>query len=165
MNTLRIMISCLLAAGLLSSGALAQTMVIGGGQLQIGPDQQLMFDAAKKVVNRDYHGAETIYNQVIAMNGHNIDAYVQRGIVRREQGNAAGAAADGKAAVTLADASLANNANNPMLYYQRGMGYRLLKNYAQAKQDVATGIKLGGSENWNTDIQAINLEEKENNSR
>ncbi len=144
----------------LSGAAAAQTFVLGG-KVQFSPDQKLMFGAAKKVMNRDYKGAETVYDQVIAMNGGNIDAYIQRGTVRRELGDAAGTASDGNTAVTLANAALKNTPNNPMLYYQRGMGFRLLKNYDQAEKDVAYGIRLGGQPSWKTDIQAIELEKKE----
>lgn len=139
--------------------AMAQTMVIGGG-LQIGDDQKLMFEAARQVMQHDYQGAQVTYSKAIAINGQNIDAYLQRGIVRRELGDAAGTAFDGNRAVLLANAALQGSTNNPNLYYQRGMGFRLLKNFNQAKQDIRTGMQLGGSQNWQLDLQAIELEQR-----
>src|SRR5579872_2487227 len=107
MNKISISIACLCVLTLMPVDAFSQQPATGGG-LQFPPDQKLMFEAANKVVKHDYKSAEDIYTQAISINPNNIDAYLQRGIVRRELGNAEGTAADGKMAVTLANTSLKN---------------------------------------------------------
>ena len=138
-----------------------QTFVLGNGtNIQILPDQKIMFDAANKFVHRDFQGAEKLYSQVIAMNSGNIEAYLQRAAVRREMGNETGTASDAHSVIALSNNALQQNPNNPNLYYQRGMGFRLLRQFDQAKSDISTGMQIGGKTNWNTDLQAIDLERK-----
>lgn len=168
----RIVAMTLLVAGMGTLPAHAQTtqtrFVINGvpasssgnGQFQIGQDQKLILEAAKKVVNNDYEGAEELYNKAISINGSNIDAYLQRGIVRRELGDQAGAAADGRAVVNMANSSLALAPNDATLYHRRGMGLRLLKDFERAKSDIVRAIQMSGQLSWKTDLQAIELEEK-----
>jgi len=129
-----------------------------GNTLQISSDQKLMLEAAKKVVSNDYPGAEALYNQAISMNGGNMDAYLQRGIVRRELGNDAGAQADGRMVVNIANSGLQAAPNDANLYYHRGMGLRLLKDFGGAKADVSKAIQMSGQLSWKTDLQAIELE-------
>ena len=155
-----ILLSALSAGWFFPESAGAQQIPLGGGKMQFSDDQKLMFEAAGKVVHHDYKGAEALYNQAIAANSGNVDAYLQRGIVRRELGDEAGTASDGQMAVRLADGALKNNPNDPNLYYKRGMGFRLLKNYDQAQKDISAGMNMGGPSVWQTDLQAIALEQK-----
>ena len=132
----------------------------GGGKIQISPEQKLMLEAAKKVVSNDYKTAESLYDQALTINGSNMDAYLQRGIVRRELGNESGAASDGRAVVNLANSSLQLNPNDASLYHRRGMGLRLLKDYDNAQADITRAIQMSGQLSWKTDLQAIELERK-----
>ena len=141
--------------------AAADQIILGGNGVQFSAAQKLMLQADGKVMHHDYSSAENLYSQVIAMDGNNIDAYLQRGIIRREMKNTDGAASDGQTAVTLANAALQQRPNDPNLYYKRGMGFRLIRNFDQAKKDIAAGINLGGPEAWKTDLQAVILEAKE----
>jgi len=129
-------------------------------RLHIAGDQKLMFDAMQKVMKRDWKGAEMIYTQVLAINGGNVDAYLQRGLMRHELGDEAGQAADGRKAVMLANSGLQANPHDANAYYQRGMGERLLKDYPAAKQDIATAVKMTGNATWQTDLQAVEFDEK-----
>lgn len=131
-----------------------------GGRFQISPDQKLLLEAAKKVVSNDYKGAEALYDQAIRINSGNIDAYLQRGIVRRELGDQAGAAADGRTVVSMANRSLQQTPGDAGLYHRRGMGLRLMKDFEHAKMDIARAIQMSGKLSWKTDLQAIELEEK-----
>ncbi len=132
----------------------------GSGRLVIGEEQKLMLEAMRKVMARDYRAAEQIYSRIIGMNQGNIDAYLQRGIVRRELKDERGTVSDANAVVTLANSTLPVQPANPNLYYQRGMGFRLLRNFRQAKQDISRAIQMSGQTGWRTDLQAIELEEK-----
>jgi tetratricopeptide (TPR) repeat protein len=135
-------------------------MAQGGEKLQINEDQKLMFEAAGKVVKNDFKGAEAIYNQVLSRNNSNIEAFLQRGIVRRELGDLDGAVSDGRSVVTLANGKLRQNPNDAYSYHQRGMGLRLLKDYNNAKADISKAIQMSGQASWKTDLQAIELEQK-----
>gem|GEM_PF-2376627 len=153
--------------GMISLPAFAQTtqqtFILGGSgasNLQISNDQKIMLEAANKLVQRDYRTAENMYSQAIAVNRVNIEAYLQRAVVRRELGDEAGMATDARSVIGLADNALQQSPNNPTLYYQRGMGYRLLREFDQAKNDIVTGMQIGGKSNWKTDLQAIELERK-----
>lgn len=142
-----------------------QTFVLGGprgagASVQIPPEQKMMFDAANKIVQRDFKDAESLYSQVIAMNRGNIEAYLQRAVVRREMGDEPGMQSDAGSVVTLANSALQQNPRDPTLYYQRGMGFRLLHQFDQAQSDIATGMRIGGKTNWQNDLQAIDLERK-----
>lgn len=129
-------------------------------RLVIPPEKQLMLEASKKVAAGDWKGADALYSQAIALNGASIDAYVQRGIVRRELGDTAGRDKDAQAIITLATQALAAQPNTPKLYYQRGTGWRLLKRFPEAKADITRALQLGGKRSWQQDLQAIALEEK-----
>ena len=131
-----------------------------GGKFEVSADQKLMLEAAKKVVSNDYQAAESLYNQAITLNANNMDAYLQRGIVRRELGNQSGAEADGRAVVTLANNSLQQNPNDANLYHRRGMGLRLLRDFDNAKADISKAIQMSGQLSWKTDLQAIELAQK-----
>lgn len=132
----------------------------GGARIEISQDQKLMLEAAKKVMASDFKGAETLYDQAISINSGNIDAYLQRGIVRRELGDQAGAAADGRKVVEMANRSLTLTPNDATLYHRRGMGLRLMKDFSDAKADISKAIQMSGQLSWKTDLQAVELEEK-----
>ena len=156
-----------LLAGLALNGAApvfaqtTQTFVIGGASnLKISNDQKIMLEAANKLVQKDYSTAESMYSQAIAVNGGNIEAYLQRAVVRRELGDDQGMTADARSVIMLSNNALQQSPNNPTLYYQRGMGYRLLRHFDQARSDISTGMQIGGKGNWKTDLQAIELERK-----
>lgn len=130
-------------------------------QILMNSDQKLMLEAAQKVMKKEYPAAETLYSQAILANGGNIDAYLQRAMVRRELNNPAGVQQDARMAVVLANNALQKNNRNATLFYQRGMGFRLLKDFAQARQDIAGAIRMGGgSASWQSDLDGITMEEK-----
>jgi tetratricopeptide (TPR) repeat protein len=131
-----------------------------GSKFEISADQKLMLEAAKKVVSNDYKSAEALYDQAISINGSNMDAYLQRGIVRRELGNQAGAESDGRTVVALANSSLQLAPNDANLYHRRGMGLRLVRDFDNAKADISRAIQMSGQLSWKTDLQAIELERK-----
>lgn len=141
-----------------------QTFVVGGSgsssNLQIPNDQKIMLEAANRLVQKDFRGAESMYSQAIAVNRANIEAYLQRAVARRELGDEPGMSSDARSVILLANNALQQAPNNPTLYYQRGMGYRLLRAFDQAKNDIITGMRIGGKNNWKTDLQAIELERK-----
>lgn len=138
-----------------------QTFVLGGGgKVSISDDQKLMLSAAQKIMARDFKSAEQLYSQAISINGRNIDAYLQRGVVRHELHNDEGSASDARMVVALANEGLKTNDRNPNLYYDRGMGLRLLRDYNGAFRDVQAGMKLSGNNNWQTDLDAIAFEAK-----
>lgn len=152
--------ACAVAMACTANPSVAQQKLVLGSGFSSTEDQKLMFSAVGKVVNKQYAEAEELYNRAIAINGSNIEAYLQRGIVRREMGNARGAAADGQQVVSMANALLQSNSQNVTALYQRGMGERLTRDFAAAKQDIRTAIQMGGSASWQTDLQAIDFEEK-----
>lgn len=162
MITMRVLLFVGLTAAL-TGAALAQSqqIVLGQPQIQIGADQKILFEAATKMVQRDFKAAEALYGQAIAINNKNIEAYLQRSMTRRELGDDAGMTSDAQTVVTLADAVLQQDPQNAHLHYQRGMGYRLLKQFEAAKNDVTTGMQLSGNSSWQTDLQAIDLERRE----
>ena len=132
-------------------------------RIQISPAQQVMFGAAQKVLQRDYAGALALYNQAVAMDGTNVQAYLQRGVVKREMHDEAGAQADAAAAIRLCNAALARDPQNAQLYHDRALGFRLLKDFAHAREDMQRALQLPGAQpGWKTDLRAIDLEEKFN---
>jgi tetratricopeptide (TPR) repeat protein len=148
----------LLALGV--APAMAQQPPANGAKIVIGDDQRLMFAAMQAAIKKDYKTAEDMYSRMIALNPRDTNAYLQRGIMRRQMGNEAGALADGKSVVILANTSLQADPRAGALYYMRGMGFRLLKDYTQAEKDVQTAITQGGPPEWKTDLRAIELEKK-----
>jgi len=156
----------LFCVGCATSKAPQPNVNISGLQkLQIPGDLKLIFEANSAVMKHDYPGAEGLYTQAIAINPNNTEAYLQRGFIRREMKNAAGAADDGRKAVMLANIGLQQEPGSAMLYHQRGMGERLLKDFDHAKDDIAKSLQLGGQADWQTDLQAIVLEQKESLAR
>lgn len=147
-----------------------QTIIIQNGavvnrnggpvQIAITEEQKLMFEAPKYVFHQEYKAAEAIYTRVLGMNPSNSEAYIQRGLVRREIADTAGATADGRAAVIISNNALSANPNNASLYYERSMGFRLLKQFEQARKDMQIAIQLSGNTTWDTDMKAIDLEQK-----
>ncbi len=119
-----------------------------------------MLAAFQYFVKRDYRRAEKLYSQPIATNQGNIEAYLQRGLTRREMGDAPGAASDGRSAVLLASAALKSDLRDGRLYYQRSMGLRLLRQFDLTAQDMLAAIQLTGKQHWQTDLKAIELERK-----
>ncbi len=129
--------------------------------LQVGPAQQLMLTAAQAVMKQDYNEALTLYNQAIATDPGNIEAYLQRGVIRRQMKDETGARADGDTALQLADNAIAANPGNAMLYHQRSMANRLRLQFRQAREDAQRAQQLPGANGaWENDVNAIILEEK-----
>lgn len=151
---IRIFTLIVVLCGLLSLPAAA-------AQVQMSGDTQLMFSAMQKVMHRDFRGAEAIYSKVIEANPNNIEAWLQRALMRRELKDAAGARSDGHQAAAIADRELAKNPNDATLYYYRGMGLRYMKDYPDAERDIARAIQMSGSASWKADLQATELEAKE----
>src|SRR5579884_2269582 len=102
--------ACLLACPGAFAAAADQPVSIpmqGGKQLLIGQDQQYMLEAAKKVMKHDLAGALPLYDQAIHGNPANIEAYIQRSVVKRELRDAEGSSADAAMALRLSDAAIA----------------------------------------------------------
>ncbi|MDE3038142.1 MAG: hypothetical protein KGJ21_06810 [Pseudomonadota bacterium] len=148
----------LLACGAIPVVATAQA---APPRMQIDGDTQVMLAAMQKVMQRDFRGAEELYGKAIAINPGNIEAWLQRALMRRELNDAAGTAADARQVVLLANRALALRPNDANLYYHRGMGYRFLRDFPDAERDIARAIRMSGQESWKTDLQATELEEKE----
>src|SRR4051812_8936471 len=81
-------------------------------KIQISEDQKLMFAAARKMMEKDYQGAEALYTKAISVNNGNSNAYLQRGMVRRELHDSAGMIADARVVATLANNGLRQHPNN-----------------------------------------------------
>ncbi|NBX03454.1 MAG: hypothetical protein EBR02_05250 [Alphaproteobacteria bacterium] len=148
------LLSFLLTSLFLGGIACAQT------QPAIDAEGLQMLQAVQKTMMGDYKGAESEYSRVISINPQKVEAYLQRGVVRRELGNISGSQADGKAASNLATASIQKNPQDAEAYHQRGMAARLLGNYPQAKQDLEMSLSLGGNPDWKNDVRDTALEEK-----
>jgi tetratricopeptide (TPR) repeat protein len=123
-------------------------------------ESALMLQGAVKTMKRDFHAAEDIYSRIISMDNNNAEAYVQRGLVRRELKNTQGMEADANRAIVLIDAGLQQNPNDADLYYHRSTAERMLKNFDAAEQDLNQSIHLGKHGNFDTDWKAIALERK-----
>jgi tetratricopeptide (TPR) repeat protein len=145
----------------LRAQAEAVTIKTQGGPVVIAQEQQLMLDAAQKVLKSDWRGALAVYDQVIALNASSIQGHLQRSVVKRELQDARGSQQDAAMAVTLSEAALQQNPQSARLYYQRGTGYRLLKDFPKATENIRYAMQMkGGKRNWETDLKAIALEEK-----
>lgn len=129
-------------------------------KLIISPAQQLLLEASQFVSKKDFASAEQIYSQIISSDGGNIDAYLQRAVVRREMDNHQGSKRDATMVTRLANATLQRDPDDAESFYHRGKAHRLLYNFEQAKKDIITAIKLSGKNRWRTELQAIALEEK-----
>lgn len=130
-------------------------------QIVLDSKQMGMLKAAQSVQRRDYAAALAAYDRVLAQDGAFVPAYIQRSVVKREMKDEVGSKADASMAVRLAEASLAREPQNPRLYYQRGQAYRLLGDYAKARENVRYAMQLPGADaTWNTELQAIDIEEK-----
>lgn len=160
---MRLVVTVLVAAlcvAFSSPPAIAQKIVFGQG-FSVGEDQKLVFEAAKKVMEKQYPEAESLYSRAISINSSNLEAYLQRGVVRREMGNQNGAISDGRMVVKMADAMIKTNPGSAGLYYQRGMGYRLARDFVSARQDIARAIQMNNKKAaWRNDLKAVELEEK-----
>ncbi len=145
------------------SGAASGQQQGGGGQasrLVIDQDQQLIFSATASVLKKDYPTAEKLYSQALAIDSSNINAYLQRGFVRREMGNTQGVESDARTAITLANNALKSNPRDSDIYYQRSMALRLIHQFELAKKDILTALQLGGKQSLQNDLKAIDLEQK-----
>ena len=132
----------------------------GGGAPVLDQEGLLMLQAMQQAMNGDFKGAEAVYTSILSNNPQSADAYLHRGVLRRELKNTAGAQSDGKALVNLTNAQLQRNPRDPNLYYQRGMAYRLLGRYDQAMKDIESAIRMGGDPDWRSDLRDTMLEEK-----
>ena len=153
----------ILAVALAAPAQAAEKIIaLNGGKVVIRQEQQWMLEASKRVVEGDFPAALALYNQVLASNGGNIQAYLQRSFVRRQMQDENGSQQDATAAVRLSETALQRDPDNPKLYYQRGTGWRLLKDFARAREDIRYAIRLSGRSraDWETDLKAIALEEK-----
>jgi len=151
---------CLLA---IDACAQAQPNVVVNGRssaAEMNQTQKLMFEGAKYSMARQFKEADAVYSQIIASDGGNTEAYLQRAVVRRELGDESGKVSDARNAVALASASLQANPRDFNLYYQRSLALRLLKQFDGARRDLNAAMQLGGSVTWQNDLQAIDLEQK-----
>lgn len=134
--------------------------------LKLGTGQLLMLQAAQKVQQQDFIGALKDYDTILAQDGSNINAYIQRSVVKREIKDTGGAVADARFAARLAENGLRQNPTNARLYYQRGMAYRLMKDYPKAKENIAYAMRLPGAEpNWQHDLRNTEIEERFNQNQ
>lgn len=130
------------------------------GGLVIGEAQQFIFKAQQSVLKGDWATAETLYSEAIARDGANLQAYLHRGVVRREKRDWRGVDADARMALALANRNVSAHPRDPDGYYERSMALRLLRQFDLAKKDVITAIQLGGKQSLRNDLQAIELERK-----
>lgn len=126
----------------------------------LAPEQQYMLRAAQYVMAKRFTDAEAIYSQVIASNDHYTDAYIQRSIIRRELGKESASKSDAMIAIKLADMQLQQQQQNAKLYHQRATGYRILRQFAKARDDYNRALSLNNTATWRADLQAMALEEK-----
>jgi tetratricopeptide (TPR) repeat protein len=137
--------------------------VIGGDKspsMIISDDQKYMFEASKKFMDMDFKGAEALYSRAIDANEGNANAWLQRGVVRRELGDVRGMASDAQRALIITEAAMRQNPNDADLYYQKSLAERLLKRFDVAEQDLRQAMRLSNSRKWETDLKAIALERK-----
>lgn len=146
-----IVASCLMGA-LFSAPASAQ--------VNLGQEPMLMLQASQLVLNQEYGEAENVYSQVLVMNPNNLQAYIQRAIVRREMKNRRGMESDAVEVLNLTNLGLEKDPNNADLYYHRGTAYRLLKDFPKARADIQHALQLNPTDSWRQDLIAIDLEEK-----
>ncbi|MFO0389185.1 MAG: hypothetical protein ACK502_05640 [Alphaproteobacteria bacterium] len=130
------------------------------GAVAISESQRFMFKAQQSVMKKDLATAEALYTEAIARDGSNVQAYLHRGVVRRELHDYRGVDADARMAVTLANNVIRANPRDPDGYYERSMALRLLKQFDLARKDVLAAIQLGGKPSLSNDLQAIELERK-----
>ncbi|MDX1974683.1 MAG: hypothetical protein SFT92_03295 [Rickettsiales bacterium] len=143
------------------------TLIINGQQVSKASSGGMMdeadksiLEAAKHVMEGDYRGAERIYSDILSRNDSNVEAHVQRAIVRRELKNPSGVQSDALTAVQLASAALQTQPRSYSLYYQRSQALRLLGEFDKAKADLLKARKLAGGNRWSTDLQAIEMERR-----
>lgn len=143
------------ASGAASSGN-------SGGGITLNSEQQYMIAALSALVQKDLPRAESLYSQVISMNGSNSEAYLQRGIARRESGDTHGMTSDAKMALTLLNNEIRQHPREVNLYRKRSMALRLLQSFDLAKKDLLTAMQLTGksSVTLQNDMQAIELERR-----
>lgn len=125
----------------------------------IDPVGKLMLEASGKFVAGDYAAAEALYTQALSLNSSHPDAYLQRGLVRRELGNDTGARADAQAAFPLIEA-MAKGASQAQTHVRRSQAYRLLGRFDEAEAELRQAMRLTGSREWETDLKAIALERR-----
>jgi tetratricopeptide (TPR) repeat protein len=130
------------------------------GNVALSEAQQLIFKAQQSLMKGDFASAEALYSEAIARDSSNVQAYLHRGVVRRERHEWRGVDADARMAVTLANGTIQANPRDPDGYYDRSLALRLLQQYDLAKKDVQTAIQLGGKASLRNDLQAIELERK-----
>ena len=131
-------------------------------QLRMAPEQQWLLEAAQTAVAGDYPGAIVLYNQVLQQNPGHVDALLQRALLKREVKDGLGQQADARRAWQLANTQVEANPRKAKAYWRRGMAYRLAQDFEPAKRDIRYAIELKGGQklDWQTDLRAIELEER-----
>lgn len=129
---------------------------------QIAPVQLTLLEASQAVMAKDYAKAEQLYSKAMAQDPTQPNTYIQRAVVYREMSDTSRMQADARTAISLANVRLGVQPSDAKAMWQRGMGFRLLKDFPQARRDLESAIRLSGSkgQNWQSDLQALNLEEK-----
>lgn len=129
-------------------------------QVSIGPEPLMMLEASQHVLKGEFPRAEILYSQVIATNPGNLQAYIQRAIVRREMKDRKGMEADAIEVLNQTNMGISKDPGNADLYYHRGTAFRLLKDFPKARADIQEAITLSPNDSWRQDLMAIDLEEK-----
>ena len=132
----------------------------GSSKITINQAQEVIFKAQQSLMKGDYAGAEALYSQAIALDNSNIQAYLHRGVVRRERRDYQGMDADARIALALTNNAIRANPRDPDGYYERSLALRLLYQFDQARKDVLAAMQLGGKPSLKNDLQAIELERK-----
>jgi tetratricopeptide (TPR) repeat protein len=121
---------------------------------------ELKMEAAKRAVDGNFTGAIQLYDQILSVDQASADVYVQRALMYRELGEVTKSMSDAAIALDLLNRKFAEGAVKASMYHQRANAQKLLRKFAEAKQDMETAIRMSGSNKWMPDLQAIYLEEK-----
>lgn len=129
--------------------------------VNLGQEQMQMLQAAQYVIQGKLAEAEIVYTSVIGLSPKNLQAHIQRSIIRRELNNTPGMEADAVEVLNISQMEMQQRPNDGTLYYSRGMAYRILRDYGKARADIEHALQLSPENaSWKQDLQAMALEEK-----
>lgn len=127
------------------------------------PESVLTLQASQLAVNGEYGRAIGIYSQLIQIDAHDADHYIQRALLYRQIKKQQQSEQDAAMALRIADKKLQKPSKRKIsakYYWQRAQANRLLKNFKAAEADLTQAIRLRGDQKYAADMQAIVLESK-----